>query len=131
MANDLIPAHAGMNRMVWDLRCDDPTQIPGAFYENEAPRGPIVAPGRYQIRLRLGGATRTAELIVVADPRVANSDAGIAEKTELALATSRDIDALHRAVNDIRAERTKFKASTSRARPRRQTAGHRTGPYAG
>ena len=51
---DLIPAHAGMNRMVWDLRWDDPVQIPGAFYEDQAPRGPIVAPGRYQVRLKLG-----------------------------------------------------------------------------
>ena len=37
-----------MNRLVWDLRYDDPVQIPGAFYEGEAPRGPIVPPGQYQ-----------------------------------------------------------------------------------
>ncbi len=53
--SDLIPAHAGMNRMIWDLRWDDPVQIPGAFYEDQAPRGPIVAPGHYQVRLTLGG----------------------------------------------------------------------------
>ncbi len=111
--SDLIPAHAGMNRMIWDLRWDDPVQIPGAFYEDQAPRGPIVAPGRYQVRLSLGDKTRTADLIVVADPRVAHSEAGIAEKTALALATSHDIDALHRAVNDIRAERAKFKGTSA------------------
>jgi photosystem II stability/assembly factor-like uncharacterized protein len=102
---DLIPAHAGMNRMIWDLRYDDPVQIPGAFYEGEAPRGPLVAPGHYQVRLNLGDKTRTADLTVVADPRVGNSDAAIAAKTSLALATYRDIDALHRAVNEIRARR--------------------------
>jgi hypothetical protein len=94
-----------MNRMIWDLRYDDPVQIPGAFYEGIAPRGPVVAPGRYQVRLTLGDKTRTADLIVIADPRVANSDKAIAEKTSLALATYHDIDALHRAVNDIRARR--------------------------
>ena len=110
---DLIPARAGMNRMIWDLRWDDPVQIPGAFYEDQAPRGPIVAPGRYQVRLKLGDKTRTADLVVVADPRVPNSEAAIAEKTALALATSHDIDALHRAVNDIRAERAKLKGSAA------------------
>ncbi len=111
--SDLIPAHAGMNRMIWDLRWDDPVQIPGAFYEDQAPRGPIVAPGRYQVRLTLGDTSRTADLIVIADPRVPHSEAGIAEKTALSLATSHDIDALHRAVNEIRAERAKLKGTSA------------------
>ena len=115
VASDLIPAKAGMNRMVWDLRYDDPVQIPGAFYEGEAPRGPIVPPGRYQLRLKLADQTRTAALSVVADPRVANSDAAIAAKTALALATYHDIDALHRAVNDIRARRKALKTGRASA----------------
>jgi hypothetical protein len=115
VASDLIPAHAGMNRLVWDLRNDDPVQIPGAFYQGEAPRGPIVAPGQYQILLKLGDKTRTAALTVIADPRVANSDAAIAAKTALALATYRDIDTLHRAVNDIRARRKAQKGGPASA----------------
>jgi hypothetical protein len=113
--SDLIPANAGMNRMIWDLRYDDPVQIPGAFYQGEAPRGPIVAPGQYQLRLTLGDKTRTAALTVIADPRVANSTAAIAAKTALALATYRDIDALHRAVNDIRARRKTLKLKPATA----------------
>jgi hypothetical protein len=113
--SDLIPAHAGMNRMIWDLRYDDPVQIPGAFYQGEAPRGPLVAPGTYQLRLTLGDKTRTATLTVVADPRVPNSAAAIAAKTALALATYRDIDALHRAVNDIRARRKALKSAPASA----------------
>jgi photosystem II stability/assembly factor-like uncharacterized protein len=117
LPSELIPAHAGMNRMIWDLRWDDPVQIPGAFYEDQAPRGPIVPPGRYQVRLTLGSVTRSANLTVVADPRGGNSEAAIAAKTALALATVHDIDALHRAVNDIRAERAKLKgASASKGR---------------
>jgi hypothetical protein len=115
VASDLIPAKGGMNRLVWDLRYDDPVQIPGAFYEGEAPRGPIVPPGRYQLRLKLGGQTRTAALTVAADPRVPNSDAAIGAKTALALATYHDIDALHRAVNDIRARRKALKTERASA----------------
>lgn len=103
--NDLIPAKAGMNRLVWDLRRDDPAQIPGAFYSGTQPRGPLVAPGRYELRLTSGGVTRNAPLLVVADPRVPGSDAAITEKTALAIATVADIDELHKAVNEIRTAR--------------------------
>ena len=103
--NDLIPAKAGMNRLVWDLRGNDPAQIPGAFYSGTQPRGPLVAPGRYELRLTANGSTLTAPLLVVADPRVPGSDTAIAEKSALAVATVADIDALHKAVNEIRTAR--------------------------
>ncbi|HZK99836.1 MAG TPA: hypothetical protein VFC47_08040 [Caulobacteraceae bacterium] len=103
--SDLIPARAGMNRLIWDLRTNDPVQIPGAFYEDQAPRGAIVAPGQYQVRLTVGGESRTAPLVVLADPRVPGSAAGIAAKTALAMRVVADIDALHRAVNAIREAR--------------------------
>jgi photosystem II stability/assembly factor-like uncharacterized protein len=113
VVSDLIPAQAGMNRLVWDLRMNDPVQIPGAFYSGQAPRGPVVAPGDYSVRLALNGETRTQRLTVIADPRVANSGAAIAAKTQLAIAAATDIDADHRAVNDIRARRQKLGQSAA------------------
>ena len=115
VATDLIPAKAGMNRLVWDLRMNDPAQIPGAFYEDQAPRGPIVAPGVYQVRLTAGGGTRTAPITVIADPRRPGSGPAIAAKTALAIATWKDIDALHRAVNAIRNRRNKALKSAGQA----------------
>ena len=109
--SDLIPAHAGMNRLVWDLRMNDPVQIPGAVYEDQAPRGPIVAPGTYQARLTVGGVSTTQPLTVFADPRKPGSGPAIAVKTALAIQAWRDIDALHRAVNDIRDRRKALKAA--------------------
>ena len=103
--NDLIPAKAGFNRLVWDLRMDDPAQIPGAFYSGNAPRGPLVAPGVYQLRLVVGGDTKTQSLTVIADPRTSNAVPGIEAKTRLAIATAADIDALHKAVIAIREAR--------------------------
>ena len=100
--DDRIAARAGMNRLVWDLRVDDPAQIPGAFYSGPTPRGPLVAPGRYQVKLTVGGQTRTVPLVVAADPREKDVEAGIRAKTELAMATKDDIDRLHRAVNAVR-----------------------------
>ena len=103
MPKDTIPADAGMNRLVWDLRMSDPAQIPGAFYSGEAPRGPIVAPGIYQVKLTVNGASQTAPLTVVIDPRTAGGEAAVQAKTALSVQVTADIDALHKAVNAVRA----------------------------
>ena len=109
---DTIPAAAGMNRLVWDLRMSDPVQIPGAFYAGPTPRGPLVPPGRYQVRLTADGQSRTAPLTLVADPRVKDSESAIAAKAQLAVAVYKDIDRLHRAVNEIRKARAALPASS-------------------
>ncbi|HEY2662015.1 MAG TPA: hypothetical protein VGI79_20010 [Caulobacteraceae bacterium] len=106
--DDRIPAKAGMNRLVWDLRMSDPVQIPGAFYSGPTPRGPLVAPGQYQVKLTVGGQTRQAPLVVLADPRAQDAAAAIRAKTELAIATEADIDRLHRAVNAVRKTRAEL-----------------------
>jgi photosystem II stability/assembly factor-like uncharacterized protein len=119
VGTDLIPAKKGMNRLIWDLRMNDPAQIPGAFYSGEAPRGPIVPPGTYKVRLTVGGVSEDQPLTVIADPRVPASGPAIAAKTALIEATVADIDALHRAVNEIRAARAKLsgpKSDATRAR---------------
>ena len=106
--NDQIAAKQGMNRMVWDLRVNDPVQIPGAFYSGPTPRGPLVPPGQYQVRLAVDGTTYSVPLTVVADPRVANAETAIRATTDLSLAVEHDIDQLHRAVNAIRKMRAEF-----------------------
>jgi hypothetical protein len=93
----------GMNRFVWDLRYDDPVQIPGAFYVGLAPRGPIALPGAYSVRLAVDGQTQTVPLQLLRDPRVKGSDEGLRQKFALSVEVWHDMDALHRAVNDIRA----------------------------
>src|SRR5256714_4982304 len=64
-----IPANEGMNRFAWDLRCDDPIQIPGAFYLGDGPRGPLALPGDYQVKITVAGKNQTAPLHLVVDPR--------------------------------------------------------------
>jgi len=98
-----LPAAAGMNRFVWDLRYDDPVQIPDAFYAGLPPRGPIALPGQYSLKLTYQGQTHTAPLTLRLDPRVKGSPAGLQQKFALSMQVYRDQDALHRAVNDIRA----------------------------
>lgn len=105
-----LPANAGMNRFVWNLRYDDPVQIPGAFYEGLAPRGPIALPGHYTVKLTADGQTQSAPLTLLRDPRVTGPDDGLRQKFALSVETWHDLDALHRAVNDIRAFKAEIAA---------------------
>jgi photosystem II stability/assembly factor-like uncharacterized protein len=101
---ELLPAEAGMNRFAWDFRSDAPAQIPGAFYVGEPSRGPLVIPGTYQVKLTVKGQSQTAPLEVKLDPRIQNqvTQADMQQQMELAEKVKQDIDALHRAVNQIR-----------------------------
>ncbi|MFZ0284798.1 MAG: hypothetical protein WAL32_06165 [Terriglobales bacterium] len=101
---DLLPAEAGVNRFAWDFRSDSPVQTPGAFYEGLPPRGPLVLPGTYQVKLTVNGRSQSASLSVTIDPRIQDqvTPADLQAGSELAYKVRQDIDALHRAVNQIR-----------------------------
>jgi photosystem II stability/assembly factor-like uncharacterized protein len=106
-APDVIPAEAGMNRFAWDLRYDDPTPIPGAFYSDEGPKGPLAIPGAYQVRVTARGKSRTVPLEIRLDPRLVGvvTARDLEQVHELALKVNADNESLHRAVNEIRALR--------------------------
>ena len=105
---NLLTADAGMNRFAWDFRSDGPVQIPGAFYQGIPPRGPLVLPGTYQVKLTVRGKSQSAPLNVTIDPRIQNqvTNADLQKQLELAQKVQADIDSLHRAVNQIRGLRT-------------------------
>ncbi|MBC5814927.1 MAG: hypothetical protein GIW97_00155 [Candidatus Eremiobacteraeota bacterium] len=59
----------GINQYVWDFQVDGPTKWLGAAKERyQGPNeGPAVPPGRYGVRMMLGGSTRTERFEVKAD----------------------------------------------------------------
>lgn len=85
-----LPAAAGVNRFVWDLRFPPPTALPYGFYgeylayveydlpdhavPGETPRaqppGPVVPPGTYELVLTVEGKFYRQKLRIVPDPRV-------------------------------------------------------------
>jgi hypothetical protein len=97
-----------MNRFAWDLRCDDPTQIPGAFYSSTGPKGPLAPPGDYQVKLTVGGKSQTAPLKLVIDPRNKGQEAALQKQFTLAMQVNDRISQLHQAVNEIRDLRTQI-----------------------
>ncbi len=115
---EVLPDAPGMNRFVWDLRVEDPVQIPGAFYSDEGPRGPLVNPGSYVVRLTTRNGTQSVPLEVALDPRLKDTVTAddIAAHWDLVKKTADDIEALHRAVNEMRAGRTALENVQQRTR---------------
>jgi hypothetical protein len=97
-----IPANEGMNRFAWDLRYDDPIQIPGAFYSGVGPRGSLAPPGDYQVKLTVGGKSQTAPLHLAIDPRTKGAEADVQKQFTLATQINDCMSRLHQAVNEIR-----------------------------
>src|SRR5262249_44040260 len=86
---ELLPDEAGMNRFAWDLRIEDPIAIPGAFYTDDGPKGPVVIPGSYTVRLTTRFGQQSAPLEVVLDPRLkeTTTSADMAAHWDLSLRT--------------------------------------------
>jgi len=105
-----IPANEGMNRFAWDLRYDDPIQIPGAFYSGTGPKGPLALPGDYQVKLTVGGKSQTAPLHLVIDPRTKGQEAALQKQSTLATQVNNRISQLHQAVNEIRNLRSQIQS---------------------
>jgi hypothetical protein len=95
-----LSAKAGLHRFVWDLRHAAPdvesfTYPIAATYANtpREPRGPLVVPGRYSVRLQVDGLALEQPIEVVIDPRVKTSAEDLALQGALAL---RLVDAMGR-----------------------------------
>ena len=97
-----IPVNEGMNRFAWDLRYDDPVQIPGAFYSGNGPKGPLALPGEYQVKLTLSGKSQTAPLHLAIDPRTKDAEPALQKQFDLSKRVNDRISELHQAVNEIR-----------------------------
>jgi photosystem II stability/assembly factor-like uncharacterized protein len=136
------PAHAGMNRVKWDLHYEPPRLVAlrTATADNphiwEEPRfrdsdsrpithwgiapaqvGPIVAPGKYSIKLTVAGQALTQPLTVLPDPRVATAAAGIEASVKTQLRIRDDITRASETVNQIEWLRKQVEVLETMLRP--------------
>ncbi|HLK34965.1 MAG TPA: hypothetical protein VKT29_17840, partial [Terriglobales bacterium] len=108
----ILSKEAGEHRFVWDLRYPAP---PTLFHEYSmaavagetptVPRGPLVVPGEYEVRLTVNGKTYRQPLEVKEDPRISTPSADLARQLELALHITAAIASDMRAYQEISALR--------------------------
>ena len=133
---------AGMNRVEWDLRYDSPrfvalrTTAPDNPHIWEEPRfrdsdsrpithwgtrsaevGPIVAPGKYSVRLRAGDQSYTQPIIILRDPRAPGSDADIELSVKTLLRIRTDLNQVSDTVNQIEWLRKQIEVIETMLRP--------------
>jgi len=65
-----VPATAGMNRFVWDMRVTPPHVFPGLIMYQAATQGAILPPGTFQVRLVADSTTLTRNFTITKDPRL-------------------------------------------------------------
>ena len=97
-----IPVKAGVNRFVWDLRYPGAMRLRGNKTGEEAGRGPLVLPGSYQVRLRVGDRTFAESFKVVNDPRSPASIDELREQLECILEMRDKISDAYAGVQRIR-----------------------------
>jgi photosystem II stability/assembly factor-like uncharacterized protein len=82
------PGKAGVNRTNWDLRWNSPAVPTPEQLEAAAagfdfgPRGPLVEPGEYTIKIKAGSKEATQKVVVEDDPRLQMSPADRAARHE-------------------------------------------------
>ena len=98
-----IKPEAGLNRFVWDLRYEETHRIPGYYLweYNGGARGPVAAPGQYQVRLTVGNESQVVPLEVKLDPRVNVSQADLAQQFSVLLQIHEVLNSVYDAVNQI------------------------------
>jgi photosystem II stability/assembly factor-like uncharacterized protein len=137
--------HAGINRMKWDMRYESPRVIalrtvapynPHIWQEprfrdsdsrpithwgtKPAEVGPIVAPGKYVVRMKVEGQSYTQSLTVLRDPRSPGSDADIDLSVKTLLQICGNISRVSDTVNQIEWLRKQLEVVESMLRPPRK-----------
>jgi hypothetical protein len=97
-----LPAEAGLNRFVWNLRYEDSTKFPGLIMWAGSVTGPTAAPGKYTAKLTVAGQSQTQTFTVRPDPRVKTRPEDYAAQLALALQLRDKLSAVNQAVVEIR-----------------------------
>ena len=118
-----LPADAGLNRFVWDLRYEGATPVPHAPLWGGGTEGPEAVPGKYSVRLTVLGKSYTAPLEIVPDPRLKLGADDLAKQFDLLIKIRDKVTEVDDAIIEIRDLREQIKAVDKRLKndPRGKT----------
>ncbi|MBL8218054.1 MAG: glycosyl hydrolase [Bryobacterales bacterium] len=105
----------GLNQLLWDLRMEEATTVPGMILWAGFTQGPKVAPGRYQARLTVNGKTLTQSIEVRRDPRLTDvTQEDLEKQLALSIQVRDKLSETHQAILKIRDVRKQIDDMTAR-----------------
>jgi hypothetical protein len=133
-----VSAHAGLNTATWDLRYDGPSAVELRTTPPENPHiwdevrfktaefrpvdhwgiqgaqraGPIAAPGKYSVRMDLGGGPVTQPFTIVKDPAISASEADLVLSTQTQTKIRDDMNATVTLTNHLEKMRRQIEDQT-------------------
>jgi photosystem II stability/assembly factor-like uncharacterized protein len=109
-----LPAEAGLNRFVWDLRYEGASRVPRSPLWGGSTEGPEAVPGNYQVRLTVNGKSYTAPLEIKPDPRLQVTQQDLERQFDLLFKIRERVTQAHDTVNQIRDIRSQIEALNKR-----------------
>jgi photosystem II stability/assembly factor-like uncharacterized protein len=98
-----VTATKGMNRFTWDMRYPNAVEFPGLIMWAASTRGPMAPPGRYQVRVTAGAATKTQDFEIRRNAAAPGAtDADLQTQFTLARQINERVSDANRAVIRIR-----------------------------
>jgi hypothetical protein len=98
-----IKPENGLNRLVWDMHYQGVSRVPDYYlYEyKDGTMGPLVLPGKYEVRLTVNGKSQTASFEVKLDPRIKVADQDLQKQFDLLLQIRDELSRVYDTVNQI------------------------------
>ncbi|HLI09571.1 MAG TPA: hypothetical protein VKV40_23615 [Ktedonobacteraceae bacterium] len=100
-----VEKDAGAHRFVWNMRYPDTPKIDGFVGNDAALAGPMVAPGTYQVQLKVGDQTLSESFEIAGDPNAPATQPDMEAQFELRRKIWEKLTETHNAINMIRSIR--------------------------
>ena len=117
-----LPAEAGMNRFIWNMRYPDAERVPGAVLWGGSVAGPIAVPGIYQVKLTIGTESQIREWECMKDPRTEATPQELLEQFDFLIQVRDKLSEVNRAVNQLRRVRGKIDGISEEIKGRSEAA---------
>ena len=105
-----IPANAGWNRFVWDLRYADAHKVaPHNDNQQGFIKGPHAAPGSFRVTLSVGDEEMSEAFEVVKEAGVSATDDDLQAQFDLLITIRDKVSATHKSINQMRDVRAQLK----------------------
>jgi hypothetical protein len=118
----ILSASAGMHRFVWDVHYAPPGalahEFPISAIAHDTPKYPLGAwalPGKYTVKLTVGGKSYTQPLVVKMDPRITTSLADLRKQFEMEMGSVEGMNESFEVLSQTKSVRAQLKERAAKA----------------